>query len=1143
MTYLKELTKGTVRLREAEDEMRTVVQKSDTPFLSLLGGALSTETRFDIHLAVAEDPTVEGYTRLLYRFPTLFSIHLASTLMAGMGQTGSFDIYPHIRTALQLRTDPSSDERAALWAAFRRAVLRLGLEVSPRTFGHHYMADTYLRQVGVPIAFADDLAERMLTFAKTAGLPDRDDPEGIARWQSALESRLVAPFSRVAQRAVATDSQGFYTSVFIKVHDAGGADVQANPLEQAMAKAFDKLPAGARFRRAAVPYLALNNGFLGVFVPAAESARAVQLDIDDDVVSFRIGSEDEFLSIDAPLPLRLSVKDGATQQTYEVWGDEKPNRMLLFTDNGRFKGRAQLGISEPVVLPPGCYTVLSRFLPPEADAEAVSVDPRLYTFSILLHPGQKQVFSNGPAELTLQGEGRPLALWDGPTRGTKDSVEFNYGELRLKLWIPRDWLEFSSGRFEIVFSSNATEKPAVAAVTTDAEGYVAVSVSEGAMKDVLRPGLWRVLAEIRRPGETRSLLRTSVLFWNGLDSASGGLKFRLKRFPANLVALLCENFLISEGLIEPKKTVTRHLSLSFQLDERRVQTLSWNAPGVFVEIEGTSATGTRFRLSRPLGTTEVVSQTSSKQIIVSSSEAGELSLGEWIQMNDFSKQNSKHLPASFLASRITPQSSTLGFRAIGTSVVVPLLKLVQPHFVDSVSDKIADGQLVIKLESPNELEAIRLRAHDILSGQDIEVELDANASDWTSNRLGRARLMCLHGAKGGFVACVYISLELWSAGAWTINFDGRIAGIWGHLQNERTDLFAIGLLCDASGAPSTQATLTSAFSELTDKESLAVFMRVQKELLPCYAESSWVSIRWLAAAWRSLAGRWRGHEAASITALVDMACSRPPEESAPSWMPQQHIGAELTAMFALSADEYRKVNENRHPLARALRTIAEFKHLYPTVFGDLLHPCAAMGFSNFPAVARGSNPHAFTLAGYADALQQVDGGQADLIRLEEAGYVPGAGDYLGPLHYKYAMSCLDAAYENSLGGNEIRRGQAIGLCRHIRKEMPGVHESFLARLKGTRPHVDPWSCPEESMTSEQAQKQETLANMLHFLSLLALSCRASARSPEPLQVFTATLKSADIPVEGCVSYLLQIGEAFFAYYLLLWELVLTSEQD
>ena len=1128
-----------------EHELRAVVKKSDTPFLGLLGDAFAPEVRMGIANAIAADPSVRGCIRLLHRYPALLAVHLTSSVMAGMGQTGSYDLYRHICTAAQLSTEPSAEQKEGLWAAFRRAVLYLGLEVSSRTFGHHYMADTYVRQAGVPLAFADDLAERMLAFAKTAGLPDADDPDGIARWQSALESKLGAPFSRVAQRAVAFDTQGFYTRCFIKVYEYDGENPSANTLEQAMARAFRKLAGGRHLRRAALPFLLLNYGSLGVFVPAGETGRAIAVTVDGETRPFLVGTTDELINITDPLPFCVSVRDSASQQTlqYEVWGDDKPNRVLLFTEMGRFKGRAQLGVPEPLVLPPGRYTALSRFQPEGVEVDEVSEEPRLCTFTVFLRPGQKQILSNGPASLTLQGEGRLLAMWTGPTRGTKDAVEFSYGSLALELEFPLEWLETSNGKFEIVLTGATGIAPGVALIDVDAEGHATLQVSELPWHESLPPGLLRILAEVRRPGEARTLLRTAVLFWSGLESVSGALKFRIKRRPANLLANNCENFSVSDHLIQPKDNVSRHLSLSFQLDERRVQTLVWNAPGVFVEVTQVNDDGMRISTKRPRGSVEVVSLTSSKQIVISSSESGELALGDWVQLTDFSRQSSKQLAASFLASRITAHSQVLTFKPIGSGVSVPLLKLVQPHSVDNISDKVVDGQLVIRLDSRTEIQAILVKAREVLSGQDIEFELQANDSNWTNCRLGRARLMSLSGADGGYVSSLYISIERPTVGAWTFRFDGRIAGLWGHLQNQRLDQFAVGLVCDHSGAQAGFSTVTAALSGLTDKQSLAVFKRVNEELLPCYAEASWTSIRWLAKAWRELVEKWRGHEADGIAEFIDMVCSGKAEDAASTWMPQQHIGAELPGIFALPAKAYRVVNETRHPLATVLQVITQVDRQYPGVFGDLLHVCVAMGFSNFNGITRGDAPCNFSLDSFRQSQLQVGSSPSDFLRLEDSTFVPEPGDYLGPIHYRYAKASLSDRYEGTLDGNGIRRGQAIGLCLHVRKVMPTLDVVLLKRLRGARPHLDPWSKPEDdSISSDQAQQNENLANIEHFLSLLALHCRANAMGSGPLTSFMSKLKPADLPVDACIAYLLQVGDALFAYYLLLWEVVLKGEK-
>src|SRR5690606_29955850 len=130
----------------------------------------------------------------------------------------------------------------------------LGIQPLPRVSGSHFMVDEYVRQAGVPIAFADDLAMRMLQVAKRFGLPDEDDQEGLLSWQSTLLNKLGPPFSVTARKAVERDAIGFYTRAFLRVHMNGGQAVNSDPLEQALAKAF-AVGDVAHLRRAVIPQL------------------------------------------------------------------------------------------------------------------------------------------------------------------------------------------------------------------------------------------------------------------------------------------------------------------------------------------------------------------------------------------------------------------------------------------------------------------------------------------------------------------------------------------------------------------------------------------------------------------------------------------------------------------------------------------------------------------------------------------------------------------------------------------------------------------------------------------------------------------------------------------------------------------------
>ncbi len=129
-------------LSQWEQDLRRVIQKSETPFLGLIGDALAPQVRNAIDAAIASNPTIDNFNSLLYKFPALFAAHLTSEIMSGMGQSGNYDLYKHVLTAAKLSGYLSANDRFNLWCAFRSAVLHLGLEVSPRIAGHHYMADT-----------------------------------------------------------------------------------------------------------------------------------------------------------------------------------------------------------------------------------------------------------------------------------------------------------------------------------------------------------------------------------------------------------------------------------------------------------------------------------------------------------------------------------------------------------------------------------------------------------------------------------------------------------------------------------------------------------------------------------------------------------------------------------------------------------------------------------------------------------------------------------------------------------------------------------------------------------------------------------------------------------------------------------------
>ena len=197
------------------------------------------------------------------------------------------------------------------------------------------------------------------------------------------------------------------------------------------------------------------------------------------------------------------------------------------------------------------------------------------------------------------------------------------------------------------------------------------------------------------------------------------------------------------------------------------------------------------------------------------------------------------------------------------------------------------------------LEELAITAQELLSGDRVAMRLLANRTEWTGQTFARARLMVLNDEQGGYQAHACFNLDRWPSGAWVFRFDGRLRGIWGHLENARRDVFGIGLAWDERRQAQRSENFLAKLDALDDEQALVVLQRVQEALLPCYALESWNSLKWLGDAWSRLVMRWKRREGEALTALTDMAALQPPDNSAASWQLQMTVGAVLPRLLSL----------------------------------------------------------------------------------------------------------------------------------------------------------------------------------------------------------------------------------------------------
>jgi hypothetical protein len=181
----------------------------------------------------------------------------------------------------------------------------------------------------------------------------------------------------------------------------------------------------------------------------------------------------------------------------------------------------------------------------------------------------------------------------------------------------------------------------------------------------------------------------------------------------------------------------------------------------------------------------------------------------------------------------------------------------------------------------------------------------------------------------------------------------------------------------------------------------------------------------------------------------------------------------------------------------------------------------------------------FSMKNYKEAIKTND--LTDRMRLlGDDDWIPGKGDYIGALHYLYAMGKLHQQYNATMAGNDLRRGKALFLCHSTRNyqipDLPNCLVNKPSHLGLISPQI----------LEELSVEQEHIVEISHFLSFFAKLCRWESRKKGNLDQFIANANQVvggERLFELTLSYLLHIGKDIFSFYLMLWEAVLITDYD
>ncbi len=1141
MTMNKDEIIRRLMLDNSERFLRRQLQEVDWPFLGLFGEKLNKDMRAAAFNAISANPTVEGFVRHLQLYPALFSIYICQILLQTFGRGDHFQLWPEIKRALRLSGELSQPNRELLWSGFRNACLKIGLEVSGGEQGSHYMVNEFLRQVGLSEAFAGDLATRALRFAGRNGLPDEDDPQGIIAWQESLSNTLNVPFSRSAKAAVDDDRQGYYTQLLLRIiHSGGTLNENDSPIAKAFAKTFknDGVAVSTKIGRAAIPQVQFQNGALGIMLPGGVHREWTVL-LDDESHKYRTSGGEQFIVFDHMLPHHVVVQDDTKRQVLSLplWADDRNNQVLLFSsETGLLKGRGALGaLGEQVIqVSPGIYCLLSRFDPAfDGDgAECLSEDPTLYLSLIRLAPNERRELRRGPALLEISATAEPVIIWQGSGVVSREGLSvYPDSNLVAQIEIPQELRTDATG-FVLELSAGDGGNPQTVALKLDDAGRADVPLASIVKEGKWKFGVWRVLAQVKRIGEARTLVRSAALCWIGLKEFRSGLRFVCTEKPTNLFEPGCENIRIETGEVACVNTNRRLLRLVFALDTRREVSLSWAVPGVFADLLDYDEQGLAIRKPLAIGKTLLASTTSSQQIVITADRSAELKIGNFCRKVDFAARGSVTLPIGTLADCATADDANLTYHPLDGRTSLVVARLVRPQQVLKFDVRVEFGKATSRLVTANPIEAVQIRCRDILTGKERTLVTDCEIT----GEDGGATLECkIVLNDGNCAAALRINLTDFNAGAWVLWLEVLYRGSWGRLTNARGDYFVAGVLLAEDGYPMQNHKLEEMLQSLSGAAAARALGRFHEALQYCYAQPVWSQISWLGQGWKSLVDRCSADIPESMAALFDIITEHMPDSSSPSWLPQLTIPSRWPIIFTLPALEYRDLSNANSLLVHTLLALGKAAAGLHEAIGSVLHVGSVAGFSNFPAIAgRGDNPKGFDSSRFGQAMRELEDRENQYLLADDA-FVPGDGQLLGPIHYRYGKIRFEDRYARSLGGNEVRRGQAMNMARHSVRFFGSLH----AGNSMITPVLDPWPLD----IDDSAQEALTITELEHFLSVFAWYARLSARQPGELANFLKKVTPEGVDVEAPLGYLLYVGEELLSFYLLLWEIVLMADHD
>lgn len=1029
---------------------------------------------------------------LLDLFPASASWLIASTLLKNYG-LASHRIYEPISASFGVSEIPNH-VRLPLNRAFRKACSKLGLIVAAD--GGAGLVDDYVLQAGVAKSQQRALVEAFVRAEAVIGRPDEEDTQRLNAWEDRASDFASAGLTRL-RNILRWDQSAYHAGVYAKAR----RDVPPQtPFENEVGELLRLVLDDTKFQRTAADE-PLRLLFLDdALVLRAPAASGVHVRLPDREKWIGPGRQ---LSLAAPWPeVLIWWRDAAdSAQSISLVSSDRPG-LVFDVETGALLRLLSTGdIGKPIALPVSQIVILSLKQFRAGGNESIDLGPKAH--GLIVDVGRGIEVSLDGKQFILKPPLRPsiemVAAIVGRGKGG--------GRLLASPSLIR--IRFVNGRPEGQLSLQI-EHPATAKVISQElppGEDIEIDISDDL--DVEGPaGPLRVSVSF---GEnSRVLVRASNWVWPGLKSLKDGVSFE-GPIPPNL------DFAQSSYIVNSE---WNQASLDLSADYR-CATLAFHSAGneatAFFDVirPGTTISladedGTE-RSIQPGTRLSIVAGSTSSLVIRSDDAEAALDIRGVTHLTAFGRSGVRRIglasllgPAPHSRIRLLPRGEERQARDL-----IEVISATAPTAFHVERDR-RSGQLVIRADFDCVIDAVQLIVTDLAGSEDLVAECALGRhpveNSATSLIEGDIELATASSSR--------VVLRLAKEDCWAAVGIGELAvrtvddARWRPLRNTRGDSFPV-ILAD---------TLPHGELVAASSDALGFFLRLADTLNRCYAVECWSAVQQLQRLWRQL-GVALSHLPEGRQALLQ-SWGRPlPLDVNSTWVPLRHPIEIAPTLLDGELSDWAILNDAEHEFAELSRLadLSEIDQAQDALKTLNVSPTFYASFDNFIQAA--NNPRV-SLEGF-DVVKFVKNSELEDAELP-AFWRPSAGR-LTLRHHSWAIGRFIDRFE---------------LVSPTGQDLNGLRSQRLNQLiNAVRRDERRLALPVPERLADRLSLVEALPA---FVSAIAKAARWQRSDQHWQQLAVNTSRPLDEVLED-VGFLLRLAPDLMAFYLLLWELVRSTE--